>query len=88
MFERRETDADIAAELGRSERSVANKRHALGLRHYRRPTRPRPEATGWVRRSEHMQRALETALHAADAGAPHDEIAADIRRALIDAPQP
>lgn len=82
MFYDGHSDAEIAAELGRTARSVANKRHTLGIVRYNRATRPRGDGAKHARRAKALLEIVEIALAGADAKAPHAEIATDIRRGL------
>ncbi len=80
------SDSEIGSALGLSARSVANKRHTLGIVRYSRPTRPRGDGAKHARRAKALLDLVELALAGADAKAPHAEIADDLRRGLRNLP--
>lgn len=73
-------DAEIGAEIGTSARAVACKRHRLGLRRYKRDTRPIPADA--AKRLEAARDALEIVYSMAKAGHSASSIAETIREVL------
>lgn len=57
------TDAEIGEALRRSERSIANKRHELKLRRYRRDTRRADGGATLAKQNEILTDAIETLRH-------------------------
>lgn len=60
LFGKGYSDAEIGADLDRTERSIANKRHELKLRRYRRDTRRADGGATLAKQCEILTDAIET----------------------------